>query len=462
MPRRRGRIQSVCIEARAVSNEGEKQGMETGPIIVGIIMLVGLIGVSILSIPIAWALGIIGLVFAILLLGLSPGIALTGMMAWLSSFSYSMAMIPLYLLMGALVNYSDLGTDAYRCFNMLLSKIRGGLSIVSIVCCGAFASISGSSTATAAAIGSIALPEMEAYGYSKSLRTGSVAIAGTLGILIPPSIAMIFYSSLCDVSVGKLFIAGIIPGIITIGLFSIAVLIWVRLQPNAAPVRQQEHFTLKQKVNSLKGPLPILILFLFLMGGIYFGFFSATEAAGIGAFAALSMVLLMRRLNWQAFAASLRETVRITAFIMMILIGANLFASTLSITRLPYVLADTILGLQIPSWGILIVIMITTVFLGCVLDSFSLMVLTVPLFLPTILALGYDPIWYGVVTVILVEIGLVTPPVASNLYVVKGIDRNATTMDVIRGIVPFFVCELILVALLIVFPQIVLFLPSLM
>jgi C4-dicarboxylate transporter DctM subunit len=289
-----------------------------------------------------------------------------------------------------------------------------------------------------------------------------VASAGILSNLIPPSLAAIFFGVLTEVSIGKLFIAGIIPGIILTIFYCITIWVLVKRKPSIAP-SAIEHFTLTEKITSLIGLLPMLFIFACVIGGIYSGTFSPAEAAGIGACLSLVVVFAMRRLTWQRFLNSMKGTMKITAFIMMIITGALLFAHTIAVTEFPNVLNSMIIGLQAPPIVVLFVIIVVTTLLGCVLDFFGTMVLTVPFLFPLVTqGLGYDPVWYGNFTVILLEIALLTPPVAANIYITQGVDGEASSMDVIRGVMPFYIAAFTLLLLLVFFPQISMWLPSLM
>ncbi len=413
------------------------------------------------GVPIAASMAIVGALFAWLYYGGVQFAILAGMTAWSYACSYTLTMIPLFVLMGETIGQSGVGRDSFDCLHMWLTKLKGGLAIASTITCSLFGAITGSSSATIATVGRIAVPEMKKHGYEIPLRVGSIAVAGALANLIPPSIIAIFYCVLTEVSVGKVFLAGIIPGIILTIFYSVTIYTWVSLKPSAAPI-SAETFPLRDRLVALKGPVPILIIFLLMVGGIYRGIFSPTEAAGIGVVYAVAMTLIMRRLTWQRFKTAVLGSVRITVFIMFLIMGAMLFANSMALSRLPDFVAETMLGLEVPP--IILIFMILGIFLvfGCVLDVFGLMVLFVPLFYPTVIGIGFSPVWYGTMTVMLIEMATITPPVAAHIYIAQATDPEATAIDVIKGVLPFYFCILVLLVLVIFFPQLATWLPSMM
>jgi tripartite ATP-independent transporter DctM subunit len=412
------------------------------------------------GVHIAISMATVGLVFTLLFYGnLESVITLVGLTVWSNMAHYSMSMIPLFVFMGELIRVSDLGKESYDCIYKWLSKLKGGLAITTVWTCAVFGSITGSTAGAIAAVGGIAVPEMKRHGYSKELRTGSIASSGSLAHLIPPSIAAMFFGVMTSASVGKLFIAGIVPGIILSILFSVAVYIMVSLKPRIAPLTG-ESYSFREKVVSLKKPMPLVVMFLVMFGGIYMGVFSPTEAAAMGCCLTMVMVVVMKRLTWQRFRDAMAETLRITAFIMLLISGAMLFSQSIALTGLPPFLGKMMTNLGPNPLLVIFAIVCVVVILGMFLDMFGLMVLTVPLFSPIVIQLGFDIIWYGVFTVVLLEIALITPPVAAHIYIAQSLDDEATTMDVARGILPFLACEVILIVLLIFFPWIALWLPA--
>ena len=429
--------------------------------ILGLIELALVVVLCLSGVHIAIAMGMVGIAAAWIYYGDVSGVYLAGITAWDNCTSWSLSMIPLFVFMGSLVAACGLGRDAFDCFNKWLSKIRGSLAIVATVTSAVFGAITGSTPATIVTIGGITVPEMKRLGYSIPLRTGSIAVAGILANLIPPSIIAIIYCTLTEASIGKVFMAGLIPGVILTLFFAITIYIWVSLNPSIAPV-PSESYTFKEKVASLKLPLPIIGVFVLMMGGIYTGIFSPTEAAGIGAGLVLILVIIMKRLTWKRLIDALSGTVRITAFLMFIIMGGMLFAHTIALTHFPTILANTILGWALPPIALMFTVIAAIIVLGCVLDVMGLLVLFIPLFLPVIIEIGFDPVWYGTLSVMLVEIALITPPVAGNIYFAQAVDPESTVISVTRGVVPFYAAALVLVALLVFFPQIALWLPSMM
>jgi tripartite ATP-independent transporter DctM subunit len=326
--------------------------------------------------------------------------------------------------------------------------------------CAGFAAISGSSVATAATMGTVALPEMKKYGYGSSLATGTVAAGGTLGILIPPSATFVFYAILTEQSVGKLFIAGILPGILLALLFMLAINIQVRLDPKIAP--RSEAAALKERISALKGVWGMLALFVVVMGGIYIGVFTPTEAAGIGAFGAFVFSIYKRNMTWKRFVDSLRMTGQNTGMIFIIVIGAYVFGYFLAVTRIPFELAEYMSGLKLSPYIILAGVVLIYAILGMFLDGWAIMVLTIPIIHPMMVDLGFDPIWFGVMVVIMLEMALITPPVGVNVFVIKGVSKDVPMYTIFRGIWPFWIAMLACLIILSIFPEIALFLPNTM
>jgi len=411
------------------------------------------------GVHIAIAMGFLGMISAISYLGFTAGTSLAGIAAWFNAARFSVAMIPMFVLMGTICGEAKIGRDAYDTFYFWLGRVKGSLAIVSVFACAMFAALTGSSTATVATIGSISVPEMKKAGYAKTLRLGCICAAGTLGILIPPSIIFIFYGILTEVSIGKLFIAGIIPGIITAILFSILIYVMVSLKPSLAPL-STTGFPLKKKIISTARLLPIFLVFVTVTVTIYWGICSPEEAAAYGAFGSIIVSLVMGRLQWSNFKKAIKDSLRISGFIMLIIMGAMLFANTIALSGFSAKLTSLVTGLDVPPYVVMIVIVLIYLGLGCVLDTFGMMVLTVPVFFPVVTAIGYDPIWFGVIVTVMVECALITPPIGTNIYVTQTLESGATSWDVIKGMVPFLFMELVLIGLLIKFPWLATWLPS--
>ncbi|MFH1652233.1 MAG: TRAP transporter large permease subunit [Chloroflexota bacterium] len=412
------------------------------------------------GIPIGIGMGLVGFLGSIYLIGTNPTLGILKAVPYRTAASYTLSVVPLFVLMGALASTGGLSRDIYYAAYRWLGRLRGGLAMSTVAACAGFAAICGSSPATAVAMGTVSLPEMERYKYDPSLATGSVAAGGTLGILIPPSLGFILYGLLAEESIGKLFLAGILPGILLAFLFIVAIYLMTLRNPKLGPAAPGTTF--REKMAAFKGVWAITLLFVVVMGGFYFGVFSPTEAGGVGAFGALVITLSTRRLSWSKFVGAVVDTGKITSMVFLILIGAMIFGYFLAYTRLPFELAGFVTGLNLPPLAILTAVLLVYLALGCIMDSLSLIILTTPIFLPLILALGFDPIWFGVIFVIILEAGLITPPVGMNVYIIKGVAKDVPMETIFRGILPFLAAMIFCIVILTAFPQIALFLPNLM
>lgn len=426
--------------------------------LIGILGILALFVLLALRMYIGIAMALIGFLGLWWLVGFGPGSSILGLTPFSQGTSYTLSVIPLFVLMGQFAFLSGLSSDIYKTVYVWMGHFRGGMAMATIVACAGFAAICGSSLATGATMAMVAIPEMEKYRYDARLSTGCIAAGGTLGILIPPSLGFVIYGILTELSIGKLFMAGVIPGFLLAILFIGAIYIQCRINPRMGP--SGESTTMTTKIKSLKGTWGMLVLFLVVMGGIYFGIFTPTEAAGVGAFGAFVFALFRRKLNFSTLIQSLMETGKTTAMIFLIIIGANIFSSFLGMTQIPMGLADFMVNLPLPRIFILLAIILIYVVLGCVMDCYAIMILTVPILFPVIEALHYDPIWFGVLMVIVLEVGLITPPVGLNVFVIKGAAPNVPLTTIFRGILPFLMAALVLITLLILFPQIALFIPS--
>ena len=430
------------------------------PLTIGILGIVLLFLLFATGMPIAFAMALVGFLGFVYLGGLDGGLSILGVTFFAGGTSYTLSVIPLFVLMGQFASHSGMSHQIYRAVESWLGYRRGGLAMATVGACAGFAAISGSSVATAATMGTVTLPEMKKYRYGLSLATGTVAAGGTLGILIPPSATFVFYAILTEQSIGKLFIAGILPGILLAALFMLAINIRVRINPAIAP--RSDRVPLKERITALKGVWGMLVLFVVVMGGIYTGVFTPTEAAGIGAFGAFVFALLTRKMTWQHFVSSLRLTGETTGMIFIIVIGAYIFGYFLAITRIPSELADYMAGLQVSKYIILAGVVIIYTILGMFLDGWAIMVLTIPIIHPLMVNLGFDPIWFSVMVVIMLEMALITPPVGVNVFIIKGIAKDVPMFTIFRGIWPFWLAMLICLLILTIFPKIALFLPATM
>jgi tripartite ATP-independent transporter DctM subunit len=410
--------------------------------------------------PIGFVMALVGFLGYVYLGSLDAGLNILGLTFYAGGTSYTLSVIPLFVLMGQFAAHAGLSRDIYHTVERWMGHQRGGLAMATIGACAGFAAISGSSVATAATMGTVALPEMKKYKYSEALATGTVAAGGTLGILIPPSATFVFYAILTEQSVGKLFIAGIFPGILLAALFMLTIYIRVRLKPDIAP--RGERASLREKIVALKGIWGIVVLFLLVMGGIYTGVFTPTEAAGIGAFGAFVFAMGKRQVTWENSTASLAQTAQTTAMIFIIIIGAYIFGYFLAVTRIPSELADFMAGLQVSRYVILVAVVLLYTILGMFLEGFAILVLTIPIIQPLMVNLGFDPIWFGVMVIIMMEMSLITPPVGVNVFVIKGVAKDVPMYTIFRGIWPFWVAMLVCLAILSVLPQIAMFLPNTM
>ena len=429
-------------------------------------LAIGLIGLAVLFVlllsrmPIGLVMALVGFAGFAIIAGFSDALGILGTVPYATFANYNMSIIPLFILMGAFCYYSGLSKDLYDTVHAWIGHFRGGLSMATVGACAGFAAVSGSSLATAATMGTVALPEMKRYKYDDRLATGAVAAGGTIGILIPPSIVLILYAVITEQSIGKLFLAGIIPGVLEALFYLLTIYILCKFNPQLGPPGPGTTF--KQKIVSLSNSWVVLVLFLVIMGGLYLGWFSPIEAAGIGAFGAFIFALLRKKLPWRSFKESLFDTGKTTVMIFIILMGAMIFGYFLAVSRLPYELAATIGDLSVNRYVILAIILVFYLFLGAVMDSLAMMLLTVPIFFPLVLELGFNPIWFGILIVRVCEIGLITPPVGLNVYIIRGVAKDVPMQTIFRGIAPFLIADVLHVALLVAFPQISLFLPNLM
>ena len=428
--------------------------------IIGLIGIVGLASLLALRMYIGLAMALVGFIGLSFLVGLDAGIHILGITPLAEGSSYTLSVIPLFVLMGQFAYISGISADIYRTVYCWMGQYRGGLAMATVMACAGFAAVCGSSLATGATMGMVAIPEMDKYKYDPRLSSGCVAAGGTLGILIPPSIGFIIYGILTEESIGKLFMAGLLPGILLAALFMAAIYIQCRLRPAMGP--SGECTLWSTKIRSLGGTWGMLLLFCVVMGGIYFGVFTPTEAAGVGAFGAFLFALFKGKLTWQSFVQCLMETGKTTAMIFLIIIGANIFSTFLGLARIPMGLADFISDLALPRMVILACIILIYIVLGCIMDCYAIMILTIPIIFPVIQAMQFDPIWFGVLMVIVLEVGLITPPVGLNVFVLKAAAPDVPMTVIFQGIWPFLIAALIAIVILTIYPPIALYIPSLM
>jgi C4-dicarboxylate transporter DctM subunit len=430
------------------------------PLTVGYIAIGILVLLLFSGIPIGVAMGATGIAGMYFIAGPQAALGLMERIPYDTTANYGISVVPLFILMGSFCFYAGLSQDLYRTVYKWIGHFRGGLAMATVGACAGFAAVSGSSLATAATMGTVALPEMRKYRYHDRLATGAVAAGGTIGILIPPSVILILYGIITEQSIGKLFLAGFIPGILEAVFYIITIYILTLHNPALGPRGPRTSFS--EKLVSLKDVWIVLVLFLIVIGGIYLGVFSPTEAGGIGAFGALLFALGRRRLNVGNFSDSLLETGKTSAMIFVIIIGATILGAFLAVTRLPYNLADTVAALPVNRHVILFLILVVYILLGTIMDSMAMVLLTVPIFFPVAKALGFDPIWFGIIIVRVTEIGLITPPVGINVFIIKGVAKEVPMETIFKGILPFLVADICHVCLLVAVPQLALFLPGLL
>jgi len=427
---------------------------------IGIIGIIVLIVLLYSKMPVGFAMGFLGLIGFSYVVSFDAGLNLLARDVWDVFSSYNLTVIPLFVFMGQIAFHAGISRRLYDSAYVLLGHRRGGLAMTTVGACAAFSAICGSTNATAATMATVALPEMKRYGYDMGLATGTVAAAGSLGILIPPSVIFIVYGILTEQSIGKLFAAGILPGILLCFLFLLTIHLRVLKNHSLAPPGPKSN--IREKFRSFAGILETMLLFALVMGGIFFGLFTPTEAAAIGAFMTLLIAIIRRQLYWKGFIQSLADTTKISCMIMVIVTGAVIFGHFMAITRIPYMLADYVSSLPLPPHAIIGVIILVYLVGGCFMDALAMIMLTIPIFFPVVQALGFDPIWFGVVIVLITEMGVITPPVGINVYVVYGVARDVPLEKIFRGVFPMLIALFVCNLLLILFPQIALWLPGLM
>ncbi|MET1416559.1 TRAP transporter large permease [Roseibium sp. HPY-6] len=435
-------------------------------------MLEGLLGFAavlvlvMLRIPIAFAMGFVGMIGFMLETSYRASISMAARLIIDTSQDYGLSVVPLFILMGLFVNKAGISRELYAASNAFLGHLRGGLAMATIVACGGFAAISGSSLATAATMSKVAMPEMRRFNYSDKLSTASIAAGGTLGILIPPSVILVIYGLLTETSIGKLFVAGVIPGVIGILLYLVAVKFTVWRDPDAGPAGPRA--TTSQKLAALKDVWAVLLLFFLVIGGLYGLFdvpplnlsFSPTEAAGMGAMGAFLIAIARRRLSMSATLEALRETAMTSAGLFAVLIGAWIFSNFVNVAGLPAALSDLVTAYDLAPWVVMCIILLIYIVLGCVFESLSMLLLTVPIFFPIVTGLGYDPIWFGIIVVVVTEISLITPPVGLNVFVLRAVVGDVPTATIFKGVTPFWAVDIIRLLMLLLLPALVLFLPN--
>ena len=413
-----------------------------------------------LGMPIAFAFMTTGLLGIIYLAGIEAALSAFGCISFHWSTVYVFICVPLFVLMGFIFSHSGIARELYMVANKWLGRFPGGLGLATIGGCGMFAAVTGSSAAQAATMSAIVYPEMRRHGYDKGLAVGTIAAGGTIGIMIPPSIGFIIYALMTEESIGQLFMAGIIPGLLEVVFYFATIIVLVKLKPQLAPSRP-DPVSWKDKIISLKDVWPALFIFLLVLGGIYLGIFTPVEAAGIGAFSSVVMTFAMRKITLKIFIQVLLDTTRVTVMIFLLIMGAMVFNTFLALSNLPFALSGFLSSIDSPA-VLIALILIIYLPLGAFMDTTSMFVLTVPLYLPTLIANDINLIWFGILSVRCSEIGLISPPVGMNVYIVKGMVKDISVEEAFKGVVPFLIADIIILAILALIPQLSLFIPSLM
>jgi len=429
------------------------------PVTIGLIGIAILILLFLLGMPVSFAMAFVGVTGFCYLVSPGAGLSILARDVFTMFSSYSLTVIPMFVFMGSIAFASGMSRRLYDAGYTVFGQRRGGLAMATIAACAGFAAMCGSTNATAAAMGRVALPEMKRYNYDDALATGCVAAAGSLGILIPPSTIFIVYGILTQQSIGKLFIAGVFPGLLLASLFLVVVSLLCLRNPSLAPAGPSTSW--KEKLGGISGIIEMLILFALVIGGLFLGWFSPTQAGAAGAAGALVIGLARRQLSWQGFLFAIKDALRITCMVMVIVTGAIVFGHFIAVAKIPIVLSDMVGSLPFPAAGVMGIIVLMYLIGGCFMDSLALITLTIPIIYPLVLALGFDPIWFGVIIVLITEMGVITPPVGLNVYVIKGIAEDVPLETIFKGIFPFLAAIIVVVALLLAFPQIATFLPSL-
>ena len=425
-----------------------------------LIGLAAVLGLTLLRLPIAFAMGLVGFIGFGLKVSWSASMIQVGHIASDAALDYGLSVVPLFILMGNLVSQAKLSDDLFTASNAFLGHMKGGLAMATVAACGGFAAVSGSSLATVATMAKVSIPSMRKFNYHDGLAAGTVAAGGTLGMLIPPSAAMIVYGILTETDISMLFVGGILPGIITVVIYITVISIVVRLFPNSGP--RGPRSTWPDRIRVLGKVWGVVVLFLVIMGGIFFGVFTPGEAGSIGAVGALTFAVGRRKMTWAKFFESLVEAGRITALIFAVAFGALILNQFVNIARMPEIIAGFITELKLTPQTTIFVILGIFVLLGMIIEGLSMIFLTVPIFVPIVAALGYDLIWFGVVMIMVVEISLITPPIGLNVFVMKSMLPEVPLSTIFKGIAPFFIGDLIRLSIVVFVPSVILYLPSLM
>ena len=432
--------------------------MNLSPDAVAVIGFVALFALMLLRVPVGMAMGLVGVCGYSYIAGSGPALKLIGQTSMRTVTDYTFGVIPMFMLMGAFVSVSGVSRELFRAANAFIGHLRGGLGMATVIACGGFAAICGSSVATAATFSSVAYPEMRRFGYPQSFSTGVIAAGGTLGAMLPPSTVLAVYAILTQQDIGKLFMAGIIPGLLAMAMYVLTIFIIVKVKPDWLP--RGPATTWAERFAGLKDVWAPLLLFVFVIGGLYGGFFTPTEAGGVGATGAFLLGVLRGKLDRAGILEALLSATRTAAAVFTVLIGALIFGYFLTITQTPQKLTGFLTELGLGPYGVLALIMLMYLVLGCLMDAMAMIILTVPIIFPVIVQLGFDPIWFGIIIVMTVELGLIHPPVGMNVFVIKSVVHDVSFMTIFKGVIPFVLTDLLRLLILIAFPMIALWLPG--
>jgi len=428
------------------------------PDVVALIGFVVLFILMLLRVPVGMAMGLVGVTGYSYLVGPGPALKLIGQTSMRTVTDYTFGVIPMFMLMGAFVSVSGVSKELFRAANSFVGHLRGGLGVATVVACGGFAAICGSSVATAATFAGVAYPEMRRYGYPQSFSTGVIAAGGTLGAMLPPSTVLAVYAIITQQDIGKLFMAGIVPGFLALFMYVVTIAILVKLRPDMLPAGPVRPWS--ERIRGLKEVWAPLVLFAFVIGGLYGGVFTPTEAGGMGAGGAFLLGVLRGKLSRVQIREALLSATRTSAAVFTVLIGALLFGYFLTITQVPQRLTELLSSLGLGPYGVLALIMVMYLVLGCLMDAMAMIILTVPIIYPIVVGLGFDPIWFGIIIVMTVELGLIHPPVGMNVFVIKSVVKDVSFSTIFKGVIPFVITDLIRLLILIAFPMIALWLPG--
>jgi tripartite ATP-independent transporter DctM subunit len=412
-----------------------------------------------LRVPIAFAMAAVGFVGYVLAEDLTPALSLTGQIVYSTARSYEFSVLPLFILMGNFVNRAGLSSELYAASNAFLGHRRGGLAMATIVACAGFGAVCGSSLATAATFSKVAMPSMRRYGYKDTLATGVIAAGGTLGILIPPSVVMVIYGFLADASIGKLFAAGVLPGVVATFFYLMAVRYVIWRDPTSGP--RAERTAWPERWRALAKVWSVIFLFVVVMGGIYGGIFTPTEAAGIGAFGGFAFAVLKGGMTWRELRDVLVDSAVTSSLLFAILIGALIFANFINVVGFPQALIQLVKSLDVQPLTVILLILIVYLILGCILESISIILLTVPVFYPLVQSLGFDIVWFGIVVVCVIEISFLTPPIGMNVFVLRAMLPDVRTGTIFQGVTPFYISDMFRLAVVVLVPWLSLVLPNL-